>query len=485
MDAALSPQFDLVLFGATGFVGKLVAEHLADQAPESVRIALAGRSRARLQEVRAGLPSRAGGWDLLVADSADRDSLDSLVARTRVVVSTVGPYLRHGIPLVEACAEAGTDYVDLTGEVLFVREIIDRCHAKARTSGARIVVSGGFDSVPSDLAVHLLRRRIEADGGGGLTDTTLRVRTLRGGVSGGTVDSLRQQLDQVRGNPSLRRVVADPQALSDGAVGADGQGDVWRAFVDAETGTWVAPFVMAPYNTRVVRRSHALRGSGYGPSFRYREVIPTGEGLRGRARAMAVVAGLGALMAGMSTPGLRRLLDRVLPSPGAGPSAQRRAAGAFEVRTSTVSQSGRRYTATIAAQGDPGYAATSVMLGQAGLALVLGEDRLWPEGGVLTPAVALGDVLVERLRAQGFTLRVSAEEDADDRVAYLGRMSKDTPRTDPAKETSEGTLSEGGSSSLNAETAIGGADSVPETPDVNDDHEDSQDTSVAKDEDGR
>lgn len=400
-------DLDLILYGATGFVGRLVAQHLAQTAPAGVRVGLAGRSQERLLRVREGLGPGAAPWPLVLADAQDPASLRDLARRTTVVVSTVGPYLRHGIPLVQACVEAGTHYADLTGEVLFVRELIDRFHDAARASGARIVVSCGFDSVPSDLAVHLLHRRAEADGTGGLTDTTLRVRTLKGGLSGGTIDSMRLQLQTAQGDRALARIVADPHALSGPRRGASGQRDVWRPFLDAQTGQWDAPFVMAGYNTRLVRRSDALRDGAYGPRFRYREVVPTGSGLKARVRAGGLAAGMAVLMAAMSTPGVRILLDRVLPAPGQGPSEESRREGRFTMETSTVTQDGTSYVATVAADGDPGYAATSVMLGQAGLALAVDGDRCSPEGGVLTPAFAMGEVLAERLRAQGFTLDVS------------------------------------------------------------------------------
>lgn len=401
-------DLDLTLFGATGFVGRLVAEHLAATAPSDLRIGLAGRSAERLGEVRAGLGRAAADWPLVLADAADATSLRAMAGRSRVVVSTVGPYQRHGLPLVLACAAAGTDYADLTGEVLFVREAIEQAHDTARSTGARIVVSCGFDSVPSDLAVHLLHRRAREDGAGGLTDTTLRVRSLRGGISGGTIDSLRVQAQRMRADPSLRAIVADPEALSGTVPGAPGQGDVWRPFVDAQTGEWVAPFVMASYNTRVVRRSDALRGRAYGPDFRYREVIPTGPGPLGAGRAWAVATGLGAAAAAITAPVVGGVLDRVLPSPGEGPSRERREAGSFRLQTSTTTQDGTRYRATVGAQCDPGYAATAVMLGQAALALVATPpgSRERGEGGVLTPAVALGDLLVDRLRDQGFVLQV-------------------------------------------------------------------------------
>lgn len=410
-------DLDLTLFGATGFVGRLVAEHLAGAAPAGLRVGLAGRSRERLEAVRNGLGPAAATWPLVVADSSDDDGLRALAQRSRVIVSTVGPYQRHGLPLATACAEAGTDYADLTGEVLFVRELVEHCHETARSTGARIVVSCGFDSVPSDLAVHLLHRRAVADGAGGLTDTTLRVRRLVGGLSGGTIDSMRLQLRRAAEDPSLRRVLADPGALSGAAPVAPGQPDVSRQFLDAETGEWDAPFVMAGYNTRLVRRSDALlrassgegsgSGTGYGDGFRYREVLPTGRGLGGRMRAAAIASAMGAAVVAMATPGVRALVERALPAPGEGPSEERRRAGSFAMETTTRTADGRRYRATVAAQGDPGYAATSVMLGQAGLALAVDGDRCSTEGGVLTPAVAMGDVLVERLRAQGFTLEVA------------------------------------------------------------------------------
>lgn len=402
----MTRDLDITLFGATGFVGRLVAEHLAAAAADDVTVALAGRSEDRLREVRDGLGARAAGWPLVIADSADEDSLRAMAARSRVVISTAGPYSRHGIPLVLACAQEGTDYADLTAEVLFVREAIERAHGPARGSGARVVVSCGYDSVPSDLAVHLLHRAAEADGAGGLTDTTLSARA-RGGLSGGTVDSVRVQLERLREEPAARAVVRDPEALSGGVVGAPGQEDVRRPYVDEGSGRWVAPFVMGPYNSRIVRRSHAVGGRRYGPRFRYREVAPAGRGARGALRAAAMTAGLGTLAAAMATPGVRRLVDRALPSPGEGPGRERREGGWFRMETVTTTQDGTRYAATVAAQGDPGYAATSVMLGQAALVLLATRrDGRAGEGGVLTPATAIGDELVEALRGQGFTLEV-------------------------------------------------------------------------------
>jgi short subunit dehydrogenase-like uncharacterized protein len=312
---------DLVLYGATGFVGRLTAAHLAEHAPPGTRIALAGRSRERLAEVRAGLPGAARDWPVLVADSSDPASLTALAAQTRVLVSTVGPYLRHGLPVVEACARAGTHYADLTGEVLFVREAIDRVDAVARGTGARIVHACGFDSVPSDLATLMLADRAAADGAGGLRDVRL-VATVRGGFSGGTIDSGRAQLDAVRRDRSLQRLVADPFALS---PDRDAEPDTPQPPTAAPPardpdGRWTAPFVMASFNTRVVRRSNALQDWRYGRSFSYGEVMGTGRGLTGAVTAAGLTAALAGAYGALSFAPARGVVDRLLPAPGRCPA---------------------------------------------------------------------------------------------------------------------------------------------------------------------
>ena len=401
------PDLDLVVFGASGFVGRLTAEHLARHAPEGVRIGLAGRSAQRLVAVRDGLGPKAATWPLLVADVDDAASVAAMVARTRVVATTVGPYSRYGLPLVEECARTGTHYCDLSGEVLFVRESADRAHAVAAGSGARIVHSCGFDSVPSDLGVLLLHQHAEADGAGELEDTTLVVESLRGGVSGGTVDSMRTLIDTVRRDAASRRILLDPYSLSpDRSAEPDlRERDSMAVRRDAELGgIWTAPFVMATYNTRIVRRSNALQGWAYGRRFRYREVLSTGRSPAAPALAGATVVGLAGFGAGMALPPTRYLLDRVLPAPGEGPTQKTRDNGRFRVRVHAVTGSGARYDSVVAAQGDPGYAATAVMLGQSALSLALDGDRLPEAAGVLTPATALGTALIDRLRDRGFEL---------------------------------------------------------------------------------
>ena len=400
-------EHDIVLHGATGFVGALVAAYLAGAAHADVRIALSGRSREKLERTRAELPSSAQGWPLVVADAADPTALAALAASTRVVVSTVGPYATYGLPLVEACARAGTHYADLTGEVLFVREAIDRCDALARESGARIVHSCGYDSVPSDMGVLLLH-----EAAGELADVRL-VATAKGGISGGTVASMRAQMDAMRHDPAARRLAADPHALSPdpaaepAPVQPPDAGPPGRL----RDGTWTAPFIMAGYNTRIVRRSNALTDWSYGRGLRYGELMGCGRGVRGAAAAGGVTAGLVGALAGisaaMTTAPTRALLDRVLPAPGSGPSAATRAAGWFRSELHAVASGGRRFRAVVAGAGDPGYAATAVMLGES--ALCLAEDATGDRAGSLTPATAMGTALVERLRKAGHTYDVHAE----------------------------------------------------------------------------
>ena len=397
---------DVVLYGASGFVGRLVAEHLAVHAPAGTRIALAGRTRARVEAVRAALPPGGRGWPVLVADATDPVALADLARSTTALVTTVGPYAKHGLPLVEACARAGTHYADLTGEVLFVRDAVRAADALARKNGARIVHACGYDSIPSDLAVAELARTAREAGAGTLTDVQT-VATAKGGVSGGTVDSLRTQVAALQADPSLRAVVADPYALSPDRAAEPGTRqprDGSKPSRDA-SGRWTAPFVMAPFNTRVVRRSNALQDWAYGREFAYGEVMAAGKGVTGAVTAAAVTGGLLAAVSAMSLKPTAALLDRVLPAPGTGPDEDTRENGFFRMVTTGTTTSGRRFRSTAAGPGDPGYAATAVMLGQTALALAL--DDLPDRAGSLTPATALGTVLVDRLRAAGHTYEVT------------------------------------------------------------------------------
>ena len=409
----MSRDLDVVVYGATGFVGELTARHLADHAPEGTRIGLAGRSETKLAAVRRRLGENAQNWPLIVADSDSPSSLDAMCERTQVVCTTVGPYLRYGENLVISAANAGTDYVDLTGEVPFVRYSVDKADELAAVSGARIVHSCGFDSVPSDLGAYLLHRAITEDGAGEMTDTTMVVTSLRGGVSGGTLDSVRVISEQAK-DAETRRLLLNPQALSGGSgdtprVGINSEPSditpVDAKKVDPSLRGTLAPFFMSSYNTRVVRRSNYLLDGAYGDGFRYQETMSVG-GVPGLSAALAgvVTVGTGAFLGAMSFAPTRKILDLVLPKPGTGPSEKSRETGNFVTQTFTTTTSGRRYRSQMRAHGDPGYKATAVMLGESALALALDRDRLPDRAGVLTPAVAMGDVLIDRLQAAGFVI---------------------------------------------------------------------------------
>jgi short subunit dehydrogenase-like uncharacterized protein len=407
-------EFDIVLYGATGFVGKLTAQYLAKAAGDA-RIALAGRSTERLRGVRDTLGESAQSWQFVTADAASPSTLNEMAARTQVVVTTVGPYTRYGLPLVAACATAGTDYADLTGEAPFIRDSIEQYHKLAADAGARIVHSCGFDSVPSDLSVYALYRAARGDGAGELLATDFVVRSFSGGVSGGTVASMLEVLDAASRDPDVRRQLADPYTLStDRAAEPDlgHQPDLplrrGRQIAPELAGLWTAGFMMAPVNTRIVRRSNALLDWAYGRQFRYSESMSLGSSPLAPL-ASAAVGGVGSATFGLGSRFFRllprRLVERLVPKPGTGPSAEARERGYYRIETYTTTTSGARYVARMEQRGDPGYKATSVLLGECGLALAFDRDKLSDLRGVLTPAAAMGDALLARFPAAGVSLQ--------------------------------------------------------------------------------
>jgi short subunit dehydrogenase-like uncharacterized protein len=399
---------DVVLFGATGFTGRLVAEVLLARARAGAgfRWALAGRSAERLAAVRQAI----GAPDdvpLLTADATDATALARLVRQTRVVITTVGPYTRHGTALATACAEAGTDYVDLCGEPLWMAQMVRQLQAPAAASGARIVFSCGFDSVPFDLGVLFLQTEALQRFGQPLQRVQGRVLRMRGGLSGGTAASLLATLDATDGDPAATRLLADPFALTPGFRGPV-QPDGDSARQDQPGGPWSGPFVMAMINTKNVHRSNALRGHPWGRDFAYDERMSTGRGLAGWAAAQLLAGGTRLQNLALGWSPSRALIGRVaLPQPGQGPGRHQREAGSFDLRFTGQTVEGHSLAAAVHGDRDPGYGCTSRMLAEAALCLLQDVPRQATPGGVWTPGAALGLALLRRLQAHAgltFTL---------------------------------------------------------------------------------
>jgi len=395
----MTRELDLVVFGATGFTGRLVAEYLAGAAGrESVRWAIAGRNRDKLDALGLGVP-------VIVADALDPPAMQALARRTAVVCTTTGPFARYGNALVAACADAGTHYCDLTGEVPWMRRMIDAHHARARETGARIVHTCGFDSIPSDLGCWAAQQAFIAQFGAPARTVTAVFGEQSGGFSGGTAASAFDLAREAEADPAVRALIANPYALDPDPAGPhalapDAAGIAWQPTLKMFT----VPFVMAQVNTRVVRRGHALAGAPWGAEFTYREVMSTPGSLRGAAMALAITGGVAALGFAMNHASLRNRLARRAPQPGEGPSAAVRARGHWIVRL-VAEGGGETLVYTASDRADPGYGSTAKMLGEA--ALCLARDPLRSPGGVLTPSVAMAAPLVDRLRRAGLTFAVA------------------------------------------------------------------------------
>jgi len=402
-------EFDVIVYGATGFTGQLVAEYLLEryEPGQALRWAIAGRSETRLETVRKELGPAAGRLPILVADSADAEALASMAARTKVVLTTVGPYALYGSKLVAACVDKGTDYCDLAGEVQWIRKMIDTHHERAQETGARIVHCCGFDSVPMDIGVWFLQHEAQARHDAYCTEIALYVKATKGTMSGGTIASMSNIIQEAQHDRAIARILTDPYSLNPPGErqGPDG-GDQQDVRYDEDVKSWTAPFVMAGVNTRVVRRSNALAGYPYGKDFRYREATLTGPGAGGRLKAALLTTSLGALVVGMSLRPTRALLHRfLLPKPGEGPSRELQRDGFFNLVQVGKLPDGTTMRTRITGDRDPGYGSTSRMLSESAVCLAL--DKATTGGGVWTPASAMGAALLARLRDNaGLTFEV-------------------------------------------------------------------------------
>jgi short subunit dehydrogenase-like uncharacterized protein len=385
-------EFDIVVFGASGFTGRLVAEYLAERYPASsgVKWAMAGRSLDKLMAVRDEIKAPAS-TPLIAADSADVASLTALTKRTKVVLTTVGPYQIYGEPLVAACAETGTDYVDLCGEPAWMRHMIDRYDAKAKASGARIVFSCGFDSIPFDLGVQFLQAHVTAKTGAPAPRVKGRVRKMKGTFSGGTAASLKETMIAAAKDPSILELLKNPFSLTPGFDGPK-QPHGMKPELDETLGMWVAPFVMAAINTRNVHRSNALLGHAYGRDFVYDEMVITGPGDQGKAIAEKIA-------------GDKSMMKSDGPKPGEGPSKADREAGHFDVLFVGITADGQTFKAGVTGDKDPGYGCTSKMIAESALCLI--QDVTSDGAGITTPAALMGAPLLKRLAINaGMTFKI-------------------------------------------------------------------------------
>ena len=399
--AANEREFDIILFGATGFTGKLVAEYLLRQygINEGLRWAIAGRNPGKLKEIATSLGT--GGCEVprLEADSNSAKDMNRLAAQAKVVCTTVGPYAKYGSLLLGACVERGTHYCDLTAEIPWMVRMMNQHQAQALTTGARIVHACGFDSIPSDLGAFFMHSEMSRQHGVPCRRIQLRVEDFSGGFSGGTVASLLHMMEEAETDDRLRDLLQAPYALDpEGSPkGADEPESLVPRY-DESFSQWLAPFPMAAVNTKVVRRSNALLEQAYGPDFRYDEAMLAGGGPTGLLRAAGTSVGSGLSMGLLSIPPLRKLLAKRLPAPGEGPGIEEREAGYWKIRLLGVHpiDPAKNLEVRLTGDRDPGYGSTSKMLGETAVCLAI--NSLPDRAGFLTTAVAMGDPLIDRLQ---------------------------------------------------------------------------------------
>lgn len=390
--------FDIVVYGATSFVGQIMTRYMQAQFGDgSIRWAIAGRSQDKLQKLSETIGL--SGIEMLVADASDEAALEAICARTRVVVSTVGPYALYGDTLVKVCAASGTHYCDLTGEPQWIRKMQARHESAARKSGAWIVHCCGFDSIPSDLGVHFLQQHASRQFGQACNRINMRVAKIRGGASGGTIASMINMVKEASGDADLRRQLEDPYSLCPPGHGFSARQREVKMAYDDDYKSWTAPFIMAAINARVVHRSNALSHKSYGADFLYEEAMVTGAGGAGKRAARAISWGMTGLMLGLLVPPIRWLLENhILPKPGEGPSEHAQLTGGYDLVFLGTTPDGNKVRCRVTGDRDPGYGSTAKMLAQAAACLA----RDVPEstaGGFWTPATLMGDKLITRLQA--------------------------------------------------------------------------------------
>lgn len=397
------PQYDIILFGATSFVGQIMSRYMLETYPPGSDLswAIAGRSESKLSTLKASLGPGAQALPVIVADADNDDNINAMCSATKVVVSTVGPYALYGEPVVRACASQGTDYCDLTGEPQWIAKMLRRYESVAKISGARIVHSCGFDSIPSDLGVYFLQQQAVEKFGQHCETVKMRVKAMKGGASGGTIASMLNLIKEATSDPSLRKMLANPYALcpEDHPFKAR-QTNLKSATYDEDVQAWIAPFVMAAINTRIVHRSNALLDNQYGENYLYDEAMMTGKETRGGINATLLSLGLGGFMVAAALPPTRWFMEKlILPKPGEGPSEKEQLEGRFDLRFVGKTVDGRQARCKVTGDRDPGYGSTAKMLAQAAVCLAKDISKEEKGGGFWTPASVFGDTLIDRLQA--------------------------------------------------------------------------------------
>ena len=388
-------EFDIIVWGASGFTGRLVAAYLFKQygTQGDLKWAMAGRNQEKLTAVRAEVAD--SSVPIVLADSDDEASLKAMILRTKVVCTTVGPYVTYGSKLVAACITHGAHYCDLAGEVQWMRQMIDKHHEEAQANGVKIVHTCGFDSIPSDMGVYFTQKEALAQKGQRAKQIRMRVAGMRGGLSGGTYASLSKVLEEAMQDKEIYKVLVNPYGLNptDKQEGGD-HPDLQKVIFDPTSKSWIGPFIMAGINTKVVRRSNALSGYAYGNDFRYDEATMSGKGFKGRMKGIMSALPL-ILMTAKPGSILKRIANRMFPKPGEGPTKDQRENGFYSLRFYATLEDGSTALGKVTGDKDPGYGSTSKMLGEA--AVCLAKDSLPEISGILTPSTAMGDALLDRL----------------------------------------------------------------------------------------
>ncbi|MEC8679818.1 MAG: saccharopine dehydrogenase NADP-binding domain-containing protein [Bacteroidota bacterium] len=388
-------KYDLLIWGATSFTGKLVTEYLFNKYGSSkIKWAIAGRNLDKLKKIRSEVADEK--IPMFIADSFDEESLLKFIKKTKVVCSTVGPYSLYGTKLVKLCVENNTNYCDITGEAHWIRNLIDQFHEEAKSKKIKIVNSCGFDSIPSDMGVYFIQNEIKKTYKNYANFIKMRVAGIRGGISGGTYGSINNLLKEAYSNKKIFRVLNNPYGLNpkNKMEGMDKK-DLRKIIFDKESNSWIYPFIMAGINTKIVRRSHALTNFQYGKDFRYEEAMMSGKGISGLLKAILAVFPLA--MIGLNPNSfLKKIVNSYMPKPGEGPGLEKRKNGFYNLRFYVTIDERRKAFAKVVGDNDPGYGSTSKMLAES--ALCLAFDKLPENYGVVTPSIAMGNQLLERLR---------------------------------------------------------------------------------------